>query len=231
MAQAEVPLNPSGFGETARRDAWWVQPLLVFLGLSRLRRLRHLGRVPGRALPLRARTSRRSTRRSSSATRRTPGSGRSRPGGRRWLPFSPALLILWAPGRLPPHLLLLPRRLLQGVLGRPARPAPSASRARATGASTRFPLILQNVHRYFLYLALLFLVVPGLRRVEGALVRGPGDGQASLRHRRRHAGAGRQRRSCSAATRSAATRCATSSAAASTSSRKSPLCQTALRAA
>ena len=61
--------------------------------------------------------------------------------------------------RLPVHLLLLPRRLLQGVLGRSARPAPSASRGRATAASARSRSILQNVHRYFLYLALLFLIV------------------------------------------------------------------------
>ncbi len=27
-------LNRRSFGETARRDAWWVQPLVVFLGLS-----------------------------------------------------------------------------------------------------------------------------------------------------------------------------------------------------
>ena len=67
-----------------------------------------------------ARISRRSTRRRCWATRRTPGSARSRRGGRRWLPFSPALLILPFPGLLPLHLLLLPRRLLQGVLGRSA---------------------------------------------------------------------------------------------------------------
>jgi len=36
MAQAAWPLREAhrGFGETARRDAWWVQPLLTFLGLS-----------------------------------------------------------------------------------------------------------------------------------------------------------------------------------------------------
>ena len=31
---APVRLVPRGFGRTARRDAWWVQPLVVFLGLS-----------------------------------------------------------------------------------------------------------------------------------------------------------------------------------------------------
>src|SRR5262245_29627454 len=34
MAQADVPLRPGAFGETARRDAWWAQPLLVFVALS-----------------------------------------------------------------------------------------------------------------------------------------------------------------------------------------------------
>ena len=27
-------LNRRSFGETMRRDAWWVQPLVVFLGLG-----------------------------------------------------------------------------------------------------------------------------------------------------------------------------------------------------
>ena len=48
------------------------------------------------------------------------GSGRKPAWWPAWLPFSPALLILPFPAALPLHLLLLPRRLLQGVLGRPA---------------------------------------------------------------------------------------------------------------
>ena len=34
MAHALVPLTRRRFGETMRRDAWWVQPLVVFLVLS-----------------------------------------------------------------------------------------------------------------------------------------------------------------------------------------------------
>ena len=34
MAQAVWPLTQRKFGETTRRDAWWIQPLLVFLALS-----------------------------------------------------------------------------------------------------------------------------------------------------------------------------------------------------
>ena len=34
MEQVQVTLPVRRFGETSRRDAWWVQPLVVFLGLS-----------------------------------------------------------------------------------------------------------------------------------------------------------------------------------------------------
>jgi hypothetical protein len=30
----DVFVTPRGFGQTARRDWWWLQPLAVFLGLS-----------------------------------------------------------------------------------------------------------------------------------------------------------------------------------------------------
>ena len=34
MSQIDVPLLPTGFGQTRRADNWWIQPLVVFLGLS-----------------------------------------------------------------------------------------------------------------------------------------------------------------------------------------------------
>jgi hypothetical protein len=34
MAQAAWPLVQRRFGQTHRRDAWWVQPFVTFLGLS-----------------------------------------------------------------------------------------------------------------------------------------------------------------------------------------------------
>ena len=32
MSSIDVPLRNGGFGSTARKDNWWVEPLLVFLG-------------------------------------------------------------------------------------------------------------------------------------------------------------------------------------------------------
>ena len=34
MPSIDVPLERGRFGQTSRRDSWWVQPLVVFLGLS-----------------------------------------------------------------------------------------------------------------------------------------------------------------------------------------------------
>ena len=34
MANGHASIPRDGFGETMRRDAWWLQPLLTFLGLS-----------------------------------------------------------------------------------------------------------------------------------------------------------------------------------------------------
>src|SRR5438105_3428853 len=34
MASADTTIKQRGFGETRRRDAWWANPLVVFLGLA-----------------------------------------------------------------------------------------------------------------------------------------------------------------------------------------------------
>ena len=34
MSLMKVSIEGRAFGQTARRDAWWLQPLLIFLGLS-----------------------------------------------------------------------------------------------------------------------------------------------------------------------------------------------------
>ena len=60
------------------------------------------------------------------------------------------------PRSLPLHLLLLSRRLLQVVLGRPAGLRRRRA-ARSYWGEQSFPLILQNVHRYFMWIAVIFL--------------------------------------------------------------------------
>ena len=47
MHQVVIPLERRGFGQTMRRDAWWGQPLLTFVGPRGVRRVCDLGGIPG----------------------------------------------------------------------------------------------------------------------------------------------------------------------------------------
>ena len=95
MASIDVPLTKRGFGKTARKDMWWLQPLLVFLGyLSFIVYATWAGLqgdhylcTPPAGEPI---TCLPCIRRCSLPPVQT--------GGRPFVPFSAAMLILWAPG-------------------------------------------------------------------------------------------------------------------------------------
>ena len=179
-------LTQHGFGATARRDGWWVAPLLTFLGLATFIVYSTWAAFQAAITTPTAPISRRSTRPSSSATRRTAGSV-PKPG----LVAELAAVVARVPhpvgpGRLPADVLLLPRRLLQGVLGRSAvvhvgEPRNNYLRRELVPAhpAERPPLL--PLHR---------ARVPGVPgpttpgRPCGSRTR---DGTDELRHRRRHA--------------------------------------------
>ena len=97
-------------------------------------------------------------------------------------PFVPlALLMLPFLLGLPADLLLLPQGLLPVVLAVAAGLRASPSRTRKYTGETRFPLIIQNVHRYFFYAA-------GRRLADQHLGRDPRVPRQGrrLRHRARH---------------------------------------------
>jgi hypothetical protein len=72
--------------------------------------------------------------------------------------FSPALLILWAPGGFRLTCYYYRGAYYKGFWADP--PACAVGEPRKTYLGERsFPLIMQNVHRYFLYLALIFIVI------------------------------------------------------------------------
>ena len=75
-----------------------------------------------------------------------------------WLPFSPALLILPFPG-----LFRVTCYYYRGAYYKALWADPPSCTVREPRHSYRgeqsFPLILQNVHRYFMYVALLFLII------------------------------------------------------------------------
>jgi hypothetical protein len=156
MPDAQV-LARRGFGQTTRRDTWWVLPVAVFLGLATFVVYTTWAALQG--------------------THYTYGPYLSPlyspelfgdsphawfgpkpawwPG---WLPFSPALLILWAPGGFRVTCYYYRGAYYRAFWADPPACAVGEPRKGYWGEAA-FPLILQNVHRYFLYLALLFLVV------------------------------------------------------------------------
>ena len=206
MAQAVWPLTQRKFGETTRRDHWWVQPLA---GVSRaldVHCLLHLGGVPGeslrvRPLPLPVLFAAALRRQRTRVVRAETGVVARR------APFFRRAPDPLGARRIPVHLLLLPRRLLQGVLGGPAVVHGWEPRKKYLGERS-FPLVLQNIHRYFLYLGLIFICILLRRcrevvlvhRTDGASHFGIGVGSLLLDG---------QRGSARAATPSAATRCGT----------------------
>ena len=74
------------------------------------------------------------------------------------IPFSPALLILWAPGGFRFTCYYYRGAYYKAFWADPPACAVGEPRKSYWGERS-FPLIIQNVHRYFLYLALIFIVL------------------------------------------------------------------------
>jgi hypothetical protein len=151
------------FGETTRRDAWWVQSAVTFLGFtafiiySTWAGYSNANYEFGPYL---------SPMYSPLLFGPSPHSWFGGPAQPAWWPsflhYSAAALILW--GRsASADLLLLPRRLLQGVLGRSAGCAVGEPRKKYLGERW-FPLVIQNIHRYFSTSRIVF-IGSSLRRV------------------------------------------------------------------
>jgi hypothetical protein len=151
---------PQRFGTTSRTDTWWVQPLVVFVVLgafvvyatwaafqdAHYRFGPYLSPFYSPELfgdPLH------------SWFGPKPGWW---PG---WLPWSPALFILWAPGGFRLTCYYYRGAYYKSFWADPPACTVGEPRKRYRGEHS-FPLILQNVHRYFLYLALGFLVILAL---------------------------------------------------------------------
>ena len=156
-----LPVLPQRrFGETSRRDLWWLAPLLTFLGLGSFvvystwaafqgEHYQHGPYLSPFYSPLLF----------GDGTGEHLGWFGSKP---TWwpgfLPFSAALLILWAPGGFRFTCYYYRGAYYKAFWADPPSCAVGEPRKSYWGEQT-FPLILQNLHRYFLYLALLFIVL------------------------------------------------------------------------
>src|SRR4051794_35341744 len=154
MAQT-LPLVQRSFGETTRRDFWWLQPLAVFLALSAFIVYATWAAFQGTHYEF-------GPYLSPFYSPLLFGDGPHAWFGPKphwwpaWAPFSAALLILWAPGGFRFTCYYYRGAYYKAFWADPISCAVGEPRKTYWGERT-LPLVLQNVHRYFLYLAILFI--------------------------------------------------------------------------
>ena len=156
MAQSELSLNKS-FGQTMRRDDWWLQPLFVFIGLSTFIIYSTWAAFQGQHYSFGPYLS---PFYSPEIFGNSPHCWFG-PVPEWWplfLPWSPAFLILWAPGGFRLTCYYYRGAYYKAFWADPPSCTVSEPRKHYRGEDS-FPLILQNIHRYFLYLALIFLII------------------------------------------------------------------------
>ena len=161
--------RPAGFGQTERSDRWWLKPLVQAIGLGFLGAYATWAAFQGAHFQF-------------TAEGRDYLSPFYSPLLQfKWWPISPALLILWAPFGFRTTCYYYRKAYYRSFFADPAACAVGELRAKGYRGETRFPFILQNVHRYFLYLALIFLVILWADVVRGFVIGGGfGVGGGSL---------------------------------------------------
>ena len=153
----EATLKRRSFGETQRPDTWWLQPAAVFTGLSAFIVYSTWAAFQGTHYTFGPYLSPMySPELFGSSAHAWLG---PQPGWwPAWLPFSPAFLILWAPAGFRLTCYYYRGAYYKAFWADPPSCAVGEPRKGYRGEN-KLPLILQNVHRYFLYLALVFIVV------------------------------------------------------------------------
>src|SRR5262245_17123718 len=152
-----VRLVSRGFGRTARRNAWWVQPLFVFIGLSTFLVYATWAAFQGDHYTYGPYLS---PFYSPEIIGSSPHSwfGPKPAAWPSWLPFSPALLILPIPAFFRVTCYYYRGAYYKAFWADPPSCTVGEPRASYWGENS-FPLILQNVHRYVLILSALVLFV------------------------------------------------------------------------
>ena len=155
MAHADV-LKRRAFGETSRRDLWWVPSLAVFLAFSTFIVYSTWAAFQGEHYRF-------GPYLSPFYSPELLGSATAwfgpKPGWiPSWIPFTAALMILWAPGGFRFTCYYYRGAYYKAFWADPPGCAVGEPRHSYRG-ERKFPLIIQNIHRYFLYLALLFIVI------------------------------------------------------------------------
>jgi hypothetical protein len=143
MAESSATVGVSRFGSTQRQDAWWVEILPVVLVLGGFGVYATLRAFEGKFYEWGPYIS--------------PFYSPLIDARHRWWPFSPAILILGGPLGFRATCYYYRKAYYRAFFLDPPACAVSERSGRPYRGETAFPFILQNVHRYFFYLAVLFL--------------------------------------------------------------------------
>lgn len=155
MEQLKAVLEKRPYGHTSRKDLWWVPQLLTFLALSSFIVYATWAAFQGVHYAYGPYLS------PFYSPELFGGSEHSLFGPKpTWwpliLPFSPALLILWAPGGMRVTCYYYRGAYYKAFWQDPPACTVAEPRKSYWGENS-LPLILQNVHRYFMYLAVIFV--------------------------------------------------------------------------
>ncbi len=157
MPSVSLPQAQRGFGVTSRRDGWWVQPLLTFLGLLAFIVYSTWAAFQGEHFASGPYLSPFYSPLIFSPDAEPSNLSHAWFGERpNWFPFSPAFLILWAPGGFRFTCYYYRGAYYKAFWADPLSCAVGEPRKSYLGERS-LPLVLQNIHRYFLYVALVFI--------------------------------------------------------------------------
>jgi hypothetical protein len=178
MAHAQLPVVRRRFGETMRKDWWWLQPATVVLFLSTFLVYATWAAFQGKHYTY-------GPYLSPFYSPELFGSsshawfGPKPEWWPRWLVFSPALLILPFPGLFRLTCYYYRGAYYKAFWADPPACAVGELRKEYCGEAA-FPLIVQNIHRYFLYIALVFLIVLTYDVYQALWFTDPATGQKSF---------------------------------------------------
>ncbi len=164
MAANLVQITRRGFGETMRKGAWWLPSALTFLGFSAFIVYSTWAAFQGEHYSFGPYLSPMYSPLIWEGSDQTLTEHSWLGAWPAWIPkillLTPALLILWAPGGFRFTCYYYRGAYYKAFWADPPACAVGEPRSNYRG-ERKFPLILQNVHRYFLYLALIFILILG----------------------------------------------------------------------
>src|SRR5437764_2643029 len=176
MASGEA-LTHLVFGRTARRDRWLTSPLLTFLGLGSFVVYTTWAALQGKHYAYGPYLSPfYSPVLFGDSPHAWFGPATWWPA---WLPYSPAFLILWAPAGFRLTCYYYRGAYYKAFWADPPNCAVGEPRKGYIGESN-WPLRIMNVHRYFLYVAILFIVMLSIDAVRAFWFTDPATGKGGF---------------------------------------------------